>query len=117
MTTFWSLYITALTVGTLIALWLVSPPARARPRVLPKRPWATHTTASRYDNPLPKWWFMHRHHRLLRRLPGPVPGLKGVLPGYEGGWTQDKQWEREMNIAQEKYAAMPIEEVARTSTP
>ncbi len=43
-----------------------------------------------------------------------------MLPGYEGGWTQDKQWEREMNIAQEKYgpifakyAAMPIEEVAK----
>ena len=51
------------------------------------------------------------------------PGLgnwKGILPGYEGGWTQDKQWQREVDKAQAqygpiyaKYAAMPIAEVAK----
>jgi cytochrome c oxidase cbb3-type subunit 3 len=51
------------------------------------------------------------------------PGLgnwKGLLPGYEGGWTQEKQWEREVAKADEaygpifaKYAAMPLEEVAK----
>lgn len=42
------------------------------------------------------------------------------LPGYEDGWTQVNQWQREMNRADEqygpifaKYAAMPIEEVAK----
>ncbi|MCO3985176.1 cytochrome-c oxidase, cbb3-type subunit III, partial [Pseudomonas aeruginosa] len=78
-----------------------------------------------YDNPLPKWWFMLYIGTIVFSVGYLVlyPGLgnwKGVLPGYEGGWTQDKQWEREMNIAQEKYgpifakyAAMPIEEVAK----
>ena len=51
------------------------------------------------------------------------PGLgnwKGLLPGYEDGWTQVKEWQREMDKADEqygplyaKYAAMPVEEVAR----
>ncbi len=51
------------------------------------------------------------------------PGMgnwKGVLPGYEGGWTAAKQWEREMDKADEKYgpifakyAAMSIEDVAK----
>jgi cytochrome c oxidase cbb3-type subunit 3 len=51
------------------------------------------------------------------------PGLgnwKGILPGYEGGWTQVKEWQREMDKADEqygplfaKYAAMPVEEVAK----
>ena len=64
-----------------------------------------------------------RHHHLLDWLPGAVPGLgnwKGVLPGYEGGWTQVKQWQREVDKADElygpifaKYAAMPLEEVAK----
>ncbi|WP_153901690.1 c-type cytochrome, partial [Pseudomonas paraeruginosa] len=72
-----------------------------------------------------KWWFMLYIGTIVFSVGYLVlyPGLgnwKGVLPGYEGGWTQDKQWEREMNIAQEKYgpifakyAAMPIEEVAK----
>ena len=51
------------------------------------------------------------------------PGLgnfKGLLPGYEDGWTQVNQWQREMDRADElygpifaKYAAMPIEEVVK----
>ena len=51
------------------------------------------------------------------------PGLgnwKGVLPGYEGGWTQVKQWQKEVDKADAqygpiyaKYAAMPIADVAK----
>lgn len=51
------------------------------------------------------------------------PGLgnwKGILPGYEDGWTQTKEWEKEMNKADAKFgpifakfAAMPVEEVAK----
>jgi cytochrome c oxidase cbb3-type subunit 3 len=54
------------------------------------------------------------------------PGLgnwKGVLPGYPGGWTQDKQWEHEEARAQAeygpifaKYAAMPVVDVAKDPT-
>jgi cytochrome c oxidase cbb3-type subunit 3 len=50
------------------------------------------------------------------------PGLgnwKGILPGYEDGWTGVHEWEKEMNKADAKFgpifakfAAMPLEEVA-----
>jgi cytochrome c oxidase cbb3-type subunit III len=43
-----------------------------------------------------------------------------MLPGYEGGWTQVKEWQREMDKADEQYgplyakfAAMPVEQVAQ----
>ena len=51
------------------------------------------------------------------------PGMgnwKGILPGYEGGWTSTKQYDREIVKADEKYgpifakyAAMSIEDVAK----
>ncbi len=51
------------------------------------------------------------------------PGLgnfAGKLPGYEGGWTQVKQWQREMDKADAEYgpiyasyAKMPVEDVAK----
>ncbi|PTB91019.1 cytochrome-c oxidase, cbb3-type subunit III, partial [Marinobacter sp. Z-F4-2] len=78
-----------------------------------------------YDNPLPKWWFMLFLGTLvfsvgyLLLYPG-LGNYKGLLPGYENGWTQVNQWQREMDRADElygpifaKYAAMPIEEVAK----
>ncbi|VDL41373.1 cytochrome-c oxidase, cbb3-type subunit III [Pseudomonas aeruginosa] len=127
MTTFWSLYITALTVGTLIALlWLVFATRKGEAKGTTEKTMGhSYDGIEEYDNPLPKWWFMLYIGTIVFSVGYLVlyPGLgnwKGVLPGYEGGWTQDKQWEREMNIAQEKYgpifakyAAMPIEEVAK----
>ncbi|MCY1176390.1 Cbb3-type cytochrome c oxidase subunit CcoP2 [compost metagenome] len=51
------------------------------------------------------------------------PGLgnwKGILPGYENGWTGANEWQKEMDKADArfgpifaKYAAMPVEEVAK----
>ncbi|MGV8284855.1 cytochrome-c oxidase, cbb3-type subunit III, partial [Pseudomonas aeruginosa] len=127
MTTFWSLYITALTVGTLIALlWLVFATRKGEAKGTTEKTMGhSYDGIEEYDNPLPKWWFILYIGTIVFSVGYLVlyPGLgnwKGVLPGYEGGWTQDKQWEREMNIAQEKYgpifakyAAMPIEEVAK----
>ncbi|AGI24897.1 cytochrome-c oxidase, cbb3-type subunit III [Pseudomonas sp. MT3] len=127
MTTFWSLYITVLTVGSLIALlWLVFATRSGQ---------SSNTTdqtmghafdgIEEYDNPLPKWWFLLFVGTIVFAAGYLVlyPGLgtwKGILPGYDGGWTQDKQWEREEALAKEKYgpifakyAAMPVEEVAK----
>jgi len=51
------------------------------------------------------------------------PGLgnwKGILPGYDNGWTGVNEWQKEMDKADAKfgpifakYAAMPVEEVAK----
>ncbi|PAU65571.1 cytochrome-c oxidase, cbb3-type subunit III [Pseudomonas sp. PIC25] len=136
MTTFWSWYVTLLTVGTLLALtWLIFATRKGQ------RKEATEETLGHafdgieeYDNPLPKWWFMLFVATLVFAVGYLVlyPGLgnwKGLMPGYqdanefaskEKGWTGVHQWEKEMAKAEEqygplyaKYAAMPIEEVAK----
>ena len=60
MTTFWSLYITALTVGTLIALlWLVFATRKGEAKGTTEKTMGhSYDGIEEYDNPLPKWWFM-----------------------------------------------------------
>ncbi len=128
MTTFWSWYITLLTLGSLVALfWLIFATRKSEVHKNPTEQTMGHSFdgIEEYDNPLPKWWFMLFLGTLvfsvayLLLYPG-LGNFKGLLPGYEDGWTQVNQWQREMNRADElygpifaKYAAMPIEEVAK----
>ncbi|MBP8185272.1 MAG: cytochrome-c oxidase, cbb3-type subunit III [Pseudomonas sp.] len=127
MTTFWSWYITLLTSGTIIGLiWLVLSTRKGQ------RPDATEETVGHsfdgieeLDNPLPKWWFMLFILTIIFAVGYLVlyPGMgkwKGIFPGYEGGWTAVKQYEREMDKGDKeygplyaKYAAMPISDVAQ----
>ncbi len=127
MTGFWSIYITILTVGTLLALtWLIFATRKGqRPDTTDQTMGHTFDGIEEYDNPLPRWWFMLFLGTLIFGALYLVlyPGLgtwKGVLPGYEGGWTQVGQWQREMDRANEQYgplyakfAAMPVAEVAK----
>ena len=90
MTTFWSLYITALTLGTLLALtWLIFATRKGSAAAPPTRPWATPTDGiEEYDNPLPKWWFMLFVGTLVFAVGylALYPGLgtwKGLMPGYQ----------------------------------
>lgn len=127
MTSFWSSYITLLTVGTLVAVtWLLFATRKG------ERKGTTDQTMGHafdgieeYDNPLPKWWFWLFLGTVIFAVGylALYPGLgnwKGVLPGYEEGWTGVNQYQKEMAKADEqygplfqKYAAMPIEEVAK----
>ena len=125
MTTFWSLYVTVLTLGTIFALaWLLFATRRGQ------RSEATDETVGHsfdgieeYDNPLPKWWFLLFIGTIvfaagyLALYPG-LGNWKGLLPGYDG-WTQVKQLEHEQAVADAKYApifakysAMSVEQVA-----
>ncbi|MBD9484221.1 cytochrome-c oxidase, cbb3-type subunit III [Pseudomonas sp. PDM14] len=127
MTSFWSGYITLLTLGSLIALLALIFATRSG-----EKPGTTDQTMGHafdgieeYDNPLPRWWFLLFVGTIVFALIYLVlyPGLgnwKGVLPGYDNGWTQVNQWQREIDKANlqygpiyAKYAAMPIEEVAK----
>jgi cytochrome c oxidase cbb3-type subunit 3 len=128
MTAFWSIYVTLLTVGTMVALfWLIFATRKSEVHKNPTEQTMGHAFdgIEEYDNPLPKWWFMLFVGTLvfgaayLLLYPG-LGNFKGLLPGYEDGWTQVNQWQREMDRADElygpifaKYAAMPIEEVAK----
>ncbi|MCL4118340.1 UNVERIFIED_CONTAM: hypothetical protein GTU68_008597 [Idotea baltica] len=127
MTTFWSWYVTILTLGTLFMLvWLVIGTRKNEQHKNVENKVVGHSFdgIEEYDNPLPKWWFILFLLTVVFALGYLVlyPGLgnwKGIFPGHEG-WTGVHQWEKEMAKAAAKYdpiyakfAAMPIPEVAQ----
>ncbi|MEK1905106.1 MAG: cytochrome-c oxidase, cbb3-type subunit III [Pseudomonas sp.] len=139
MTLFWSIYISVLSLGTIAALTALIFGVRKGQRQDSTEDTVGHSFdgIEEFDNPLPKWWFMLFVGTIIFALGYLVlyPGLgtwKGVLPGYneagdgkpfangESGWTGVHQWEKEMVRADKQYApifakfaAMPIEEVAK----
>ena len=127
MTPFWSWYITLLSLGTIAALvWLLLATRKGqRHDSTEETVGHSYDGIEEYDNPLPRWWFMLFVGTVIFALGylALYPGLgnwKGLLPGYEGGWTQVKEWQREIDKADElygplyaKFAAMPVEEVAK----
>ncbi len=127
MTSFWSSYITLLTIGTLVAVTVLLFITRKGERKGTTDQTMGHTFdgIEEYDNPLPKWWFWMFLGTVIFGVLYFIlyPGLgtwKGVLPGYEEGWTGVNQYRKEMAKAEEqygplftKYASMPIEEVAK----
>nr|MBO2510038.1 cytochrome-c oxidase, cbb3-type subunit III [Gammaproteobacteria bacterium] len=141
MTPFWSLYVTVLSLGTIFALtWLLFATRRGqRADTTDETVGHSFDGIEEYDNPLPKWWFLLFCATIVFAL-GYLflyPGLgnwKGMLPGYsylnnetkqefadgQPGWTGVHEWEKEMAKADAKFgpifakfAAMPIEEVAK----
>ena len=127
MTSFWSWYITLLSLGTIAALvWLLLATRKGqRHDSTEETVGHSYDGIEEYDNPLPRWWFMLFVATVVFALGYLVlyPGLgnwKGVMPGYEDGWTQVKEWQREVDKANEQYgplyakfAAMPVEQVAQ----
>lgn len=142
MSAFWSLYVTVLTLGTLICLtWLLLATRKGQPKdTTDKTLDQSFDGIEEYDNPLPAWWFWLFIATLVFALGylALYPGLgnwKGLLPGYDyadkdtrlafsdgqKGWTGVHEWEQEMAQAQARYgpifarfAAMPIEDVAKS---
>ncbi|BDM21780.1 MULTISPECIES: cytochrome-c oxidase, cbb3-type subunit III [Pseudomonas] len=127
MTTFWSTYISVLTLGSLIGLaWLLLSTRKGQSNSTTDQTMGhSFDGIEEYDNPLPKWWFWLFVGTLvfgagyLLLYPG-LGNWKGILPGYENGWTGANEWQKEMEKADAKfgpifakYAAMPVEEVAK----
>ena len=127
MTTFWSTYISVLTIGSLIGLtWLLLATRKGQSNNTTDETMGhSFDGIEEYDNPLPKWWFWLFVGTLVFSVGYLIlyPGLgnwKGILPGYENGWTGVNEWQKEMDKADArfgpifaKYAAMPVEEVAK----
>lgn len=127
MSTFWSTYISVLTLGSLIGLaWLLLSTRKGQSNSTTDQTMGhSFDGIEEYDNPLPKWWFWLFVGTLVFGAGYLVlyPGLgnwKGILPGYENGWTGANEWQKEMEKADAKfgpifakYAAIPVEEVAK----
>ena len=127
MSTFWSGYIALLTLGTIVALfWLIFATRKGESAGTTDQTMGhSFDGIEEYDNPLPKWWFWLFIGTLVFGILYLIiyPGLgnwKGVFPGYENGWTQEKQWQREVAQADAKfgpifakYSAMSVEQVAQ----
>lgn len=127
MTAFWSTYISVLTIGSLIGLtWLLLGTRKGQSNSTTDQTMGhSFDGIEEYDNPLPKWWFWLFVGTLVFSAGYLVlyPGLgnwKGILPGYEDGWTGVNEWQKEIDKADAKfgpifakYAAMPVEEVAK----
>lgn len=127
MSPFWSGYVSFLTIITLVAMAVLIFATRKGQRNDTTNDTVGHSYdgIEEYDNPLPRWWFMLFVGTIIFASGYLVlyPGLgnwTGILPGYEGGWTQVKQYEREMSKAKELYdplyqqfRSMPIEQVAK----
>lgn len=141
MSTFWSTYITVLTLATLVAMaWLLWSTRRGQPRDKPDQTLGhSWDGIEEYDAPLPRWWLGLFVATLVFALGYLVlyPGLgnwAGLLPGYaylddgkkvefangRQGWSSVHQWEREQAQAQAQYgpllarfAATPLEQLAK----
>nr|WP_299243249.1 cytochrome-c oxidase, cbb3-type subunit III [uncultured Halomonas sp.] len=125
LSSFWSIWIIVITLGTIIFCWWVLFANRKtdkQPSVDGEVETTGHTAdgIDEYDNPLPRWWFMLFVGTIIFSVAYLLlyPGLgnfKGVL-----GWSQEGQWEEEIAYAQEqyapifaKYSEVPVPELAQ----
>ncbi|MFD2190888.1 cytochrome-c oxidase, cbb3-type subunit III [Pistricoccus aurantiacus] len=122
---FWSAWIIVITLGTIAFCWWLLFANRKTDKT-PDAEGNVETTGhaadeiEEYDNPLPRWWFMLYAGTCVFAVAYLLlyPGLGNYLGVL--GWTQESQWEDEVQVAQERYApifdkynAVPIPELAQ----
>ena len=123
MTSFWSFWVSIISLGTIFgSLWLIYVTRKSQTTDTETDQTVGHAFdgIEELDNPLPKWWMYMFIATCVFALAYYViyPGLgnfKGIA-----GWTQVGQWEREVQDAEEKYgpifeafAATPVEELSQ----
>ncbi len=120
MSSFWSLWISILTVVTILGtVWLLFANRKSKNTGPDATTGHIYDGIEEYDNPLPAWWFYMFVFTIIFGIgyliayPG-MGSFKGVL-----NWTQISQWQGESDKAEKKYGAifatyreMPIEQVA-----
>ncbi|KZY76612.1 cytochrome C oxidase Cbb3, partial [Oleiphilus sp. HI0068] len=123
MTSFWSVWVSVIIIGTLIgSTWLLVATRKSQTtdeETEQKMPHA-FDGIEEYDNPLPKWWFHMFIGSVVFAFAYAL--LYPTLGNFQGflGWSSTGQWEAEVAEADEKYtpifkayAAKPIEELAK----
>jgi len=122
MSTFWSIWISVIVLGSIFGLcWLLHATRKSQPNTTE----TTETTGhaydgiQEYDNPMPRWWLYLFWGTIVYSLIYLVlyPGL-GTFQGLLG-WSSANQYEREVEVANNTYgpiyaelAAKPIEALA-----
>lgn len=122
MSTFWSIWISVIVLGTVIGCWWLLWATRKGQTTDTETDRTTGHSfdgIEEYDNPMPKWWYYLFIATCVFALGylALYPGLgnfKGLL-----GWTSYNQWESEMQQADAKYSELyarygdtPITELA-----
>lgn len=123
MSTFWSIWISVIVLGTIFGCWWLlwaTRKSQTTDSETEKTVGHSFDGIEEYDNPLPKWWFYLFIATCVFSLGYLVlyPGLgnwQGLLD-----WSQEKQWEQEMQVAEARYneiyaqfGDVPIPELAR----
>jgi len=121
MSTFWSIWISVIVLGTVFGCWWLLHATRKNQTSDTE---TDRTTGHSFDgieeldNPLPKWWYYLFVASCVFALAylALYPGLgnyKGLL-----GWTQENQWEAEQQLAEARYGELyakfgdtPVEEL------
>lgn len=121
MSTFWSIWISVIVLGTVFGCWWL---LHATRKGQTSDTETDRTTGHSFDgieeldNPLPKWWYYLFVATCVFALIylALYPGLgnyKGLL-----GWTQENQWETEQQLAEARYGELyaryggtPVEEL------
>jgi cytochrome c oxidase cbb3-type subunit 3 len=106
MTTFWSIWVTVIILGTIFGCtWLLLSTRKSQTSDVETDRTMGHSFdgIEEYDNPLPKWWFYLFLSTIVFSLGylALYPGLgnfKGLL-----GWTSTNQWEAEVAEADALY--------------
>jgi cytochrome c oxidase cbb3-type subunit 3 len=106
MSTFWSIWISVIVLGTVFGCWwLLFATRKSQTTDVETDRTLGHSFdgIEEYDNPLPKWWFYLYAATCIFAL-----GYLALYPGlgnYKGllNWTSTNQWEAEVADAEEKY--------------
>lgn len=109
MSTFWSIWISVIVLGTVFGCWWLLWATRKHQTTDTETDRTTGHSfdgIEEYDNPLPKWWYYLFIATCVFALGylALYPGLgnfKGLL-----GWTSYNQWESEMQQADAKYSEL-----------
>lgn len=120
MTTLWSGWIIFFTAATILGSCLLLFANRKGTRGTDQTTGHVYDGIEEYDNPLPAWWFYLFVATIVFGI-----GYLVAFPGFGSfagvlGWSQEQQWQNEVKQADDtygplfaKYAAMPIEDVAK----
>ncbi len=123
MSTFWSIWVSVIVLGTIFGCWWLLLATRKNQTTNTETDQTTGHSfdgIEELDNPLPKWWFYLFVGTCIFALGylALYPGLgnfKGLL-----GWTQQNQWEAEVQQAEAKYGELyarygqtPVPELAK----